>query len=78
MKKKRLLAVICLLLLACLSADLSAQCAMCRATASSSLGSGNMMAGGLNTGILYLIAFPYVAMTIVALLWYRNNKKSKR
>lgn len=77
MEKKVFLTVACFILLMCLSADLSAQCAMCRATAASSLGSGNSMADGLNTGILYLIAFPYIAIGTVAFLWYRNNKNRK-
>lgn len=69
--------MICITLLIACSADLSAQCAMCRATAESSLGSGNSMAGGLNTGILYLMAFPYIAIGTVACLWYRNNRNQK-
>ncbi len=56
---------------------LTAQCAMCRATAESALRSGNAMAGGLNTGIVYLMAFPYIAMGMAAFIWYRHHKNQR-
>ncbi|MEH0008304.1 MAG: hypothetical protein V6Z82_06240 [Flavobacteriales bacterium] len=59
------------------SMRLPAQCAMCRATAESALRSGNAMVGGLNSGIVYLMAFPYIAIGTVAFLWYRHNKNQK-
>ena len=48
------------------------QCAMCRATAESSLGAGNNMSYGINTGILYLIPIPYLIFGIVTYLWYKT------
>lgn len=36
------------------------QCAMCRVVAESSQDAGETIANGLNTGILYLMAFPYI------------------
>ncbi len=39
-----------------------AQCAMCRATAESDLQGGGSAANGLNTGILYLMAIPYIIL----------------
>lgn len=32
---------------------------------------------GLNTGILYLMAIPYIAIAFVAYFWYRHSKKNK-
>jgi hypothetical protein len=32
---------------------------------------------GLNTGILYLMAVPYIAIAFVAYFWYRHSKKNK-
>jgi hypothetical protein len=54
-----------------------AQCPMCRATAESSLKEGATYALGLNKGILYLLAFPYILCSGIFLLWYRNYRKNK-
>ncbi len=52
-----------------------AQCAMCRVVAESSREGGSSIANGLNTGILYLMSFPYVLLIIgvLSLLYKRNN-----
>lgn len=55
----------------------NAQCAMCKAVAESNANSGGPVADGLNSGILYLMFFPYLLALVVAVLWYRHNKKSK-
>ena len=55
-----------------------AQCAMCRATVSSNVVSKESKVGtGLNTGILYLMAIPYILVSTVGFIWYRSNKKKK-
>ena len=36
------------------------QCAMCRVVAESSQDAGGSIANNLNTGILYLMSFPYI------------------
>ncbi len=70
--------IFCVLLLISASVSL-AQCAMCRATVESSLSEGNVgIASKLNTGILYLFVMPYLAVAIVAYLWYRNSKENAR
>ena len=48
------------------------QCAMCKATAESSLDTGNSMALGINAGILYLIPIPYLVFGVVGYFWYRT------
>lgn len=54
----------------------SAQCAMCRATVESNTKTkANKIGSGLNAGILYLLATPYLAFAVVGFLWYRNSKK---
>ena len=58
------------------------QCAMCRATVESNVGTGskepeNEVGSGLNTGILYLMVIPYVLIGTVGFLWYKSNKKKK-
>lgn len=52
-----------------------AQCAMCKATAESGQAAGSTEAAGLNSGILYLMAFPYIIMAAVGIAWYRSQKK---
>ena len=54
-----------------------AQCAMCKATAETNLSGGGSAAEGLNGGILYLMAFPYILLLIVGIAWYRKRKGDK-
>ena len=56
----------------------SAQCAMCRATLENNVSHGEAgMAPGLNTGILYLFAMPYILVGVIGFLWYKNSKRGK-
>ena len=50
-----------------------AQCAMCRAVVEQG---GEETAKGINSGIVYLMAFPYLIITISIYLFYRNWKKN--
>lgn len=52
----------------------NAQCAMCKAIAESSQQGGSSIADGLNSGILYLMAFPYILMGAVGYAIYRHKK----
>lgn len=55
-----------------------AQCAMCRATAESNLKDGSSSVGaGLNSGILYLMAIPYVMAAVGFSIWYFQKKKKE-
>lgn len=53
---------------------LSAQCAMCKAVVESG---DAEMAESLNTGIIYLMAFPYILVGIAGFLFYKYWKKNK-
>lgn len=53
------------------------QCSMCKAVASSNLEGGGAAAVGLNNGIMYLMAFPYIMIATVAFLWYRHRQANK-
>lgn len=55
----------------------SAQCAMCRTTVEGDLNQGGSIAKGLNTGILYLMAVPYLAMMIVGYLFFKKQIDAK-
>lgn len=62
--------------------DFHAQCAMCKQAAESSLKANpNSMARSLNSGILYLMAAPYLLVAFIfrkqlVQLWKRVFKKS--
>ena len=49
------------------------QCAMCRAVVEQG---GEEVAEGINSGIVYLMAFPYILVATAFYLFYRNWKKS--
>ena len=57
--------------------DLLAQCPMCGESARTSLSQGNTSALGLNTGILMLLAGPYLIVIAGGYIWYRNRKKAR-
>ena len=51
------------------------QCSMCRAVAESSQAQGSGIANSLNTGILYLMAFPYLLLLFGLIsIYFRSNK----
>lgn len=56
------------------SNQVAAQCPMCQMTAESNLRDGGDQAKGLNKGIIYLLATPYVLMGMLGYMWWRNKK----
>lgn len=54
--------------------DTQAQCPMCRMSAESNLKNGGTEGRGLNTGILYLLALPYLMVGTVGYVWWRNRR----
>jgi hypothetical protein len=79
MKKFAIVFVGMLALLILSSADLWAQCAMCRGSVESSMGNGRNNVGvGLNTGIVYLFVMPYLIIAVIGYLWYRNSKRNQQ
>lgn len=53
----------------------NAQCPMCKASVESNLKQGGSTGKGLNSGIMYLLAAPYLAMAGIGFLWYKKFKK---
>ncbi len=49
-----------------------AQCAMCKTSVESDLKSGGSIATGLNTGILYLMAIPYIILMIGGYFFFKK------
>lgn len=71
-----------MLTLSLVTTEAYSQCAMCRSTVESNVGTGSTdsdsdVGAGLNTGILYLMLIPYVLVGTVGFLWYRSNRHKK-
>ena len=69
--KKTILLTLALFILG--SEDVEAQCAMCRAVLESE--EGQQTAKGINNGIVYLMAIPYVLVGAVGVAVFRILKK---
>ena len=66
----------CAVVLLFVSANASAQCAMCRAVLETE--DGGKKAEAVNDGIVYLMMFPYLLVGIVAYAIYRLRTKKKK
>jgi hypothetical protein len=49
-----------------------AQCVMCKSVSESS-GQGD----SINSAILYMAFFPYLLLSVLGYIWYKNYKKNK-
>ncbi|HZI25323.1 MAG TPA: hypothetical protein VFD46_09610 [Chryseolinea sp.] len=75
---KRVFALVIILFIVALQ-SVSAQCAMCRSTIENNYSNGDPgIAAGINTGILYLLSMPYLAVIIIAYLWYKSSKNASK
>lgn len=52
----------------------SAQCPMCRMSAEMNMKNGGTAGNGLNSGILYMLAAPYLLFGIIGYMYWKNNK----
>ncbi len=58
--------IVILIILFMMMPELSeAQCSMCKASVESSMGQKNSVAAGINKGILYLMAVPYLLLMFI-------------
>ena len=71
MKKLRL-TLLFLIVFFLFQSSVNAQCSICSKTA---MQMGSKPAQGLNEGILYLMAVPYLAIGVVAYKWWQNEKR---
>ena len=69
MEKVKILILICFFNLT----DLFSQCAMCRAVLESQ--EDQSVSAGLNDGIIYLMAIPYIVAGIIGFLIHKKFKK---
>ncbi|MCO5935698.1 hypothetical protein NAF17_09100 [Mucilaginibacter sp. RB4R14] len=52
-----------------------AQCSTCSANVESNSKSGDNKTNGLNSGIMYLLAAPYLAVAVVGYIWYKKYRR---
>jgi hypothetical protein len=71
-------AILLILMLTASNADSAAQCPMCKTTVEANQKDGGRGLGkGLNSGILYLLSMPFIAVgTISAVYIYRKRKEA--
>jgi len=55
----------------------SAQCAMCAISAEQGTKNGNTQGKGINSGVMYLMAIPYLLIGGLGLLWYKKFRTAK-
>jgi hypothetical protein len=65
----------CFSLLLLSAAAVKAQCAMCTTAVESNNKSGSTTTKGLNNGIVYLLAAPYLAVAVVGFVWYKKYRR---
>lgn len=74
---KKLLASLMIVLT--MASDVSAQCAMCRSTLENNFSNGDPgIAAGINFGILYLLALPYLAVIVIGVMWYKSTRNARK
>lgn len=75
MKRKIIFVLFLALLNFGIAAQVNAQCAMCSINAEQGNKNGNTVSAGLNTGVLYLLAIPYLMAIVVGVVWYKKYRK---
>ncbi len=59
-----------------ISNEIWAQCPMCKMSAESNMRAGGSAGKGLNAGILYMLAMPYLLVGTMAWLWWKNKRSA--
>lgn len=76
---KKVAALLIVALLFALSFDVIAQgCPMCKTSLEEARKNGSQVGNTLNSGILYLLALPYLVASVFGVIWYRSYKAKKR
>ncbi|MCJ8211611.1 hypothetical protein MUY27_17970 [Mucilaginibacter sp. RS28] len=55
--------------------QVKAQCAMCSATVETNAKAGKDQTKGLNNGILFLLAAPYLAVAACGYVWFKKYRR---
>jgi len=72
---KRLFVIVVFSLMIFGAAGVKAQCAMCTTAVESNNKSGAHTTKGLNNGIMFLLAAPYLIAGLGGFIWYRNYRR---
>ena len=76
---KKTVSLIVILLLASVSIEVLAQgCPMCKTAIEEARKNGSHVGDTLNSGIMYLLALPYIVVSVFGVIWYKNHKASKK
>ena len=79
--KKSISKIITLLLLTVVfsfaSINANAQCPMCKMSTEQNLKDGGTAGKGLNAGILYMFAAPYLLVGTLGFIWWYNRRKEE-
>ncbi len=71
--------LIIILLITALFTDAAAQCPMCKTNLEGAMKvEGSSIGNGINSGIMYLFAAPFLAAGTIGFLWYRESRKEVR
>jgi hypothetical protein len=73
MRNHKILLLVLVLLVSVI--EVQAQCPMCRIAAESNLENGGSQGKGLNLGILYMLATPYLLVGTIGFIWWRNRRR---
>lgn len=65
--------ILCLMIFAI--EPVRAQCAMCSAQVETNAKSGSSATHGLNNGVLFLLAAPYLAVAACGYIWYKKYRR---
>jgi hypothetical protein len=73
---KKTILIIVLLINTSIITEVNAQCSMCRQAAESGIKKGEVQGRGLNKGILFLMAIPYLLGGTAFIIYKRNKRKN--
>ena len=73
--KKAIIFLFIIVLSVSFSPKVKAQCSMCTINAEQGTKNGNTQGKGLNSGIIYLLAIPYLLITGMGIIWYKTYRK---
>ena len=76
---KKAVVFIIVVVLISITADAMAQgCPMCKTALEEARNNGSNVGNTLNSGILYLLALPYLIASVFGIIWYKNSRAKKR
>lgn len=73
--KKPVILLVFFLMAVAMQPEAKAQCAMCTANAEMGVKNGNTQTKGLNSGVLYLLAAPFLLAGVIGTVWYTSYRK---